>query len=394
MIERQISEKVRQYAAQYPVVTITGPRQSGKTTLCKMLFPHKPYVSLENLDDRLFAVNDPRGFLSQFSEGAVLDEAQRAPDLFSYIQTIVDERQKEGMFIITGSQQFEMLSNISQSLAGRTAIVRLLPFSLSEAYKSLKKVRIEEILYTGFYPRIFDKKLNPTEMLSFYVNTYLERDVRQLVNVKDLSKFEIFLKLCAGRTAQLVNLSSLGNECDVNHNTIKSWLSILEASYVIKLLRPYYRNINKRLVKSPKLYFLDSGLAAFLMGINDPQQLTVHPLRGALFETFAVSEVLKSRFNSGKTDNLYFYRDHRGNEIDLILDHGIRLDLVEIKLAGTVHKDFFKGFKAFPVIKDTQLQYHIIYNGEPDRKQEGVNILNWKSISRLGVNSENRVYLV
>lgn len=384
MIKRQISEKVFQYVKQYPVVTITGPRQSGKTTLCKMLFPHKPYISLENLDDRHFAINDPRGFLAQFPEGAVLDEAQRAPNLFSYIQTIVDESQKEGMFIITGSQQFEMLSNISQSLAGRTAIVRLLPFCLSEAYRSLKKVRIEDILYTGFYPRIFDKKLNPTEMLSFYVNTYLERDVRQLVNVKDLSKFVTFLKLCAGRTAQLVNLSGLGNECDVNHNTIKNWLSILEASYIVKLLSPYSRNISKRLVKAPKLFFLDTGLAAFLMGVNDPQQLTVHPLKGALFETFAVSEILKSRFNSGKPDNLYFYRDHKGNEIDLILDHGMHLDLIEMKLTRTVHNDFFKGFRAFPSIEHTQLRYHAIYNGESSRKQEGVNILNWKSISQLG----------
>ncbi|MFH1428654.1 MAG: ATP-binding protein [Candidatus Margulisiibacteriota bacterium] len=383
MIKRKISEKVLEYSSKFPVVTITGPRQSGKTTLSRMLFPDKPYVSLEELDERTKAIKDPRGFLSQFPDGAILDEAQRAPDLFSYIQTIVDSENWRGLFIITGSQQFEMLSHISQSLAGRTAIVKLLPFSLNEAYSGIAGLNIDNVLYTGFLPRIFDKQINPSDMASFYINTYLERDIRQLVNVRDLSKFEVFLKICAGRTGQLVNLSSLGNECDVNHNTIKAWLSILEASYILKLQRPYYRNINKRLVKSPKLYFLDTGLAANLVGIRSPEQVSNHPLKGALFETLIVSELLKNNFNRGLPDNIFFYRDHKGNEIDVILDNGFDLDLIEIKLGQTVHDDFFKGFKAFPEIKDHTYKKQIIFGGEKNSKYKDINIYSWRRIPSL-----------
>ena len=236
MIEREAASKALQLAKQYPVVTITGPRQSGKTTLCRMIFAEKDYVSLEDVDERQYAMNDPRGFLNRFPNGAVVDEIQRVPDLLSYIQTIVDDQQKEGFFIITGSQQFELLEGISQSLAGRTALLRLLPFTMNEAYDFKQfNISLDQVLYTGFFPRIFDKKLNPTEAMLFYVNTYLERDLRLLINIKDLPKFEVFLKLCAGRTGQVLNMSALGNDCGVNHATIKSWLSVLEASYIIKL---------------------------------------------------------------------------------------------------------------------------------------------------------------
>lgn len=280
MIPRTISPKILQYAKQYPVVTITGPRQSGKTTLCQMIFPDIPYVSLESIEERSFATSDPKGFLDRFPDGAVLDEIQRTPELLSYIQVRVDESQKTGQFIITESQNFELLNTVSQSLAGRTAIARLLPFSFEEILSHQSIESIDQLLYTGFYPRIYDKQLNPTEALSFYFNTYIERDLRLLINVKDLSRFETFLKLCATRCGQLVNLSSLGNDCGVNHNTIKSWLSILEASYIIKLLPSYFNNLGKRLIKSPKLYFIDTGLAAFLLGIQNIDHLRTHPLRG------------------------------------------------------------------------------------------------------------------
>lgn len=386
MIPRNAASKAIELSRQYPVLTITGPRQSGKTTLCRMIFGDRDYVSLEDVDERQFAGSDPRGFLHRFPHGAVIDEIQRVPDLLSYIQTIVDAKQKEGFFILTGSQQFELLESISQSLAGRTALLRLLPFTLDEAY-DLKKdpPSLDEVLYTGFFPRIFDKGLNATEAMSFYTSTYVDRDLRLLINIRDLSKFEIFLKLCAGRTGQIVNMSGLGNDCGINHATVKSWLSVLEASYIVKLMRPYYRNFNKRLVKAPKLYFLDSGLAAFLLDIQNPAQMATHPLKGALFESMIVSELLKYRFNNGQTDNLYYFRDNAGNEIDVICDHGIQLDAMEIKAGQTVAKDFFKGFKYLSKITDITRNAYIIYGGDKERTQKGTHIVSWRNLPGLDV---------
>ncbi|MCK5783518.1 MAG: ATP-binding protein [Desulfobacterales bacterium] len=384
MIHRAISTKTLQLADQYPVVTITGPRQSGKTTLCKMLFNEKAYVSLEDLDERQFAQNDPRGFLNRFPEGAVIDEIQRVPDLLSYIQTIVDENRKTGFFILTGSQQFDLLQNISQSLAGRTALVRLLPFTLAEAYgPSINDVSMDQMLYTGFYPRIFDKKLNPTDAMLFYINTYVERDLRALINIKDLSKFEIFLKLCAGRTGQILNLSSLGNDCGVNHSTIKSWISVLEASYIIKLLRPFYKNFNKRLIKSPKIYFLDTGLAAFLLDIGNANQIKTHPVKGHLFENFVVAEMLKYRFNMGQTDNLYFFRDNTGNEVDLICDYGQTIDAIEIKSGQTAAADFFKGLRFFSKLSNDVRRSIVLYGGSDSYDREGFQLTGWRDIGKI-----------
>ncbi|MDA8140292.1 MAG: ATP-binding protein [Desulfobacteraceae bacterium] len=384
MIQRDLVEKTKQLARQYPVVTITGPRQSGKTTLCRMVFPDMTYVSLEDLDQREFARQDPRGFLNRFAQGAVLDEIQRAPELLSYIQTIVDQQNKEGFFILTGSQQFELLEGISQSLAGRTALVRLLPFSLKEAYGTdLKKTGLDQVLYTGFYPRIFDKGLNPTEAMSFYVNTYVERDLRMLINIRDLSQFEIFLKLCAGRTGQIVNLSSLGNDCGANHSTIKSWLSVLEASYIIKLLRPYYKNFSKRLIKSPKLYFLDTGLACFLLDIHTPTQLATHPLRGALFETFIVAELLKKRFNAVQTDNLFYFRDNIGNEVDIIWDRSPQPVPVEIKLGQTISRDAFKGLDYFNKLSGGADASHLIFGGDESYIRQSVQVTSWRDVGEI-----------
>ncbi|MCF7849005.1 MAG: ATP-binding protein [Kiritimatiellales bacterium] len=383
MIKRHLEKKLRQWAGQYPVVTVTGPRQSGKTTLCKAVFADKPYLSLEDLDNRSFASQDPRGFLSEIPDGAVLDEIQYAPQLLSYIQTLVDEQNQPGMFILTGSRQFEMMEPVAQSLAGRTAVARLLPFSYAELYGKEKPASVNHMLYAGFYPRIHDQQLNPTEALSFYTSTYVERDVRQLLAVSDLDRFETFLQLCAGRTGQLLNMHSLGGECGVSHNTIKSWLSVLQASGIIRLLRPWHANIGKRLVKSPKLYFLDTGLACFLLGIHKPEHLTGHPLRGELFETFAVAEAIKQRVHAGLDERLWFYRDSNGNEVDLLAGNEAALSAWEIKSAMTVSSDFFKGLTVLAKNIPALGSKSIIYCGDRKTKRNDVTLIPWHAIGKI-----------
>jgi uncharacterized protein len=379
MIKRKLENKILEWAGQYPVITVTGPRQSGKTTLCRAIFPEKPYVSLEDLDQRNYARTDPRGFLNEFPDGAVLDEIQHVPELLSYIQTIVDASMQTGVFILTGSRQFEMMEPVSQSLAGRTAIARLYPFSYDELYHKAAPVTINEMLYSGFYPRIHDKHLNPTEALSFYISTYVERDVRQILAVTDLHRFEMFLQLCAGRTGQLLNMHSLGNECGITHNTIKSWLSVLQESGIIRLLQPWHANIGKRLVKTPKLYFLDTGLACFLLGLQKPEHLVGHPLRGAIFETFVVSEAIKQYANAGINDRLCFYRDSNGVEVDLFAENGAKVSAWEIKSSQTVSSDFFKGIKV--VENSIKLNSSsIIYGGEARTQRNGIKIIPWNQI--------------
>lgn len=386
MIRREIENSVKRYAREYPVVTITGPRQSGKTTLCKMVFTEMPYASLEDPEEREFALNDPRGFLGRFPDGAVLDEIQRAPDLLSYIQGIVDEKKRPGQFIITGSQNFELLQTVSQSLAGRTAIARLLPFSLAEIRKLRPStLSMDEAIFTGSYPRIFDQDLDPREALAFYFSTYVERDLRQLINVRDLSGFEKFMKLCAARCGQLVNLSSLGNDCGVSHNTVKQWLAILEASYIIKLLPPYYRNLGKRLIKTPKIYFIDTGLASYLLGIQKVEHVSAHHLRGPLFENLVLSELLKKRFNRGETDHLYFLRDRKGNEVDFLLDYGPFLDLVEVKAGQTVSSSFFPGIEYYRRIYGEVRNSMLLYGGDKDYIRENVRIIPWKGLPDLDI---------
>jgi predicted AAA+ superfamily ATPase len=383
MVRREVSSKVLEYARQYPVVTITGPRQSGKTTLCRMLFPDRPYVSLEAPEDRAFALQDPRGFLDRFEAGVVIDEVQRAPELLSYIQVVVDRRQTPGLYVLTGSQNLLLLDKVAQSLAGRTALVTLLPFSLKEAYGGSPPATLEDLLFRGFYPRIFDRKLNPTEASSFYVSTYVERDLRLILNVRDLSQFEVFLRLCAGRTGQLLNLSSLGDDAGISHNTARQWLSILETSYVVKLLRPHYKNVGKRLVKTPKLYFLDTGVAAFLLSISDKAQLQGHPLKGALFESFVVSELLKGRFNRGQSDNLFFFRDSKGLEVDVVLDYGQEIEQIEIKSAATLASDFFAPLRKLSALHGRVRKSWLVYGGAESLRREGVQVLGWRDVSRL-----------
>jgi predicted AAA+ superfamily ATPase len=388
MIKRYIEPKLQQWARQYPVITVTGPRQSGKTTLCRALFGQKPYLSFEDLDNREFARADPRGFLAELPNGAVLDEIQYVPDLVSYIQTLVDEKQQAGMFILTGSRQFEMMEKVAQSLAGRTAIARLLPFSFGELYKKPDDLLIDQMLYAGFYPRIHDQQLNPTEALSFYVSTYIERDVRRILAVTDLDRFETFLRLCAGRTGQILNMQSIGNECGVTHNTVKSWLSVLQASGIIKLLRSWHTNVSKRMVKSPKLYFLDTGLACFLLGIQKAEHLQGHPLRGALFETFAVSEAYKQHDNAGRPEQLWFCRDSNENEVDLLAGSEVALDAWEIKSSMTISSDFFKGLTALNRDLGEFKSRSIIYGGDKKMTRQGTLIIPWRDIDGIFIRKE------
>ncbi len=323
LINRTAGGTATELARAYPVIVITGPRQSGKTTLTRASFPDKPYVSLEDPDQRDFAKEDPRRFLSRYPDGAVLDEVQRVPDLFSYLQTRVDQDLRPGLFVLSGSQQFGVLSQVTQSLAGRVALVPLLPFSLEELQDAGREPNtLEEVLFTGFYPAIYDRGISPEIWYGNYVQTYIERDVRQMINVRDLSTFQRFVRMCAGRTGRLVNLTSLANDCGISHNTAKAWLSVLQASYIVHLLPPHHRNFDKRLLKTPKLYFLDPGLAAWLVGIRNAEQIEFHPMRGALFETLVVSELLKRRFHQGLTSNLFFWQDRHGREVDILIDRG------------------------------------------------------------------------
>lgn len=342
MIPRLLGKKILQWSQEYPVVTVTGPRQSGKSTLCKYLFPDKPYVNLEDFSLRYFIQEDPKGFLERYPEGAFFDEVQRFPALCSYLQVLVDTLDRPGLFILTASSQFELMETLSQSLAGRTAIGRLLPFSFPELYGSPGATipPLDDLLYTGFFPRIHDKKLNPTEALSFYVATYLERDIRQILHIKDWTKFDLFLRLLAGRSGQVLNVQSLANETGMSHHTITAWIGVLEQSGLVYRLKPYFSNLGKRLVKNPKLYLLDSGLLCYLLSIYDPKVLSLHPLRGQVFESFVVAELLKERYNQGLPDTLYYYRDQKGLEVDLVVEEGNTLTLGEIKSSATFHPDF------------------------------------------------------
>ncbi|MCY4515348.1 MAG: ATP-binding protein [Candidatus Tectomicrobia bacterium] len=343
MIEREITPRLTALFRQYPFVTVTGPRQSGKTTLCQAAFPDLEYANLEAPDLRDFAESDPRGFLAQFDAGAILDEIQRVPELLSYLQVIADERGRNGLYVLTGSEQFPLSDAVNQSLAGRTGLLRLLPFSLAERQQASVGGTVDEILYSGFYPRIIDQHLNPTQALADYFETYVERDVRRLGEIRNLSNFRRFVRLCAGRVGQLVNLSSLGADAGVSHTTAREWLTILEASYILFQLPPYVANISKRLVKSPKIYFCDVGLAAYLVGIENAGQVATHPLRGALFENAVVAEVLKHRFNRGRQANLSFFRDSKGLECDLFYPVGDGIAAFEVKSGATLSSDHFRS---------------------------------------------------
>ncbi len=377
MIPRTALPVLRSLAADYPVVTVTGPRQSGKTTLCRAAFEGKPYVNLEQPDVRAFAQDDPRGFLRAYADGAILDEIQRAPELPSYLQAIVDEQPEPGRYILTGSEQFEVLNRVSQSLAGRTGVLRLLPFSVEEMTGRFPIRPVERLILSGFYPRIHDRDLDPTRALGDYFATYVQRDLRALVNIGDLSAFEKFVRLAAGRCGQILNLSAVGAEAGVSHTTARKWLSLLEASYIAFQLPPYFWNTSKRLVKSPKLYFYDVGLAAYLLGIQNESHVRSHPLRGALFETLVVGEALKWFWHRARRAGLHFYRDSEGNEVDLLLELRDGVYPIEIKAGETVNPDFFKGLRAFARLYDPPPPNGgaLIYAGDAAQARHGTAVL-------------------
>lgn len=371
------------------MVTILGPRQSGKTTLVKMTFPDKPYYSFENPDIRLVVESDPRGFFNNLPEGAILDEIQRLPQLLSYIQGIVDNTRLKGMFILTGSHQPELHQTVSQTLAGRTSILTLLPFSTGELAEFQKEIKPFEIIYQGAFPRIHNENLKPNRFYNGYVQTYVERDVRALINLKDLRIFQQFLLLLAGRIGQVINFTSISNDIGVSSTTIKNWISVLKASFIIFELSPYFENIGKRVIKSPKLYFTDTGLASFLLGIDSPAQVERDPLRGGLYENFIILEVVKSYYNSGQRPEIYFYRDTHGNEIDLLIRKQRKLIPIEIKSAATFTKDFLKGIERFVKTAGEICEPgYVLYNGTDEFTVNGtmiINILKTDSLDKLGI---------
>lgn len=382
-IHRELSSVLEEAYRYFSVITVTGPRQSGKTTLIRNLFPHLPYYSLESLDIRSFAENDPIAFLNQNEEGMILDEVHNAPDLLSYIQGIVDEH-PDKRYILSGSSQFAMLKRVTQSLAGRTAVFELMPLSYSETKDLTADVPLDKLLFNGFYPAIYSGRNVPEFLYPTYMKTYLDRDVRDLLQIKDMMQFHIFIKLCAGRIGSLFKASELANEIGVSPNTITSWLSVLQASYIVTLLPPYFENTSKRLTKMPKLYFLDTGLACYLLGIESPEQLSRDKMRGALFENFVVTEALKQRYNQGKESNLYFYRDSNQNEIDLLLKRNTRLYGIEIKSSMTYHKDFEKALKRIDEwVKAPVDGKAVVYAGNFENTAGEIKLLNYTNMDEV-----------
>lgn len=383
MIERTITGKLLDMGSKFPIVTLTGPKQSGKSTLLKSALPDYNYVSMEDPDSRLLAINDPRGFLKTFPNKTIIDEVQRVPDLFSYLQTHVDNENREGMYYLAGSQNFLLMQTISQSLAGRTAILKLLPFSHNELkLADLAPETSNEEIFHGGYPRIYDKRIHPSDFYPNYIQTYVEKDLRLLKNIENLSKFIRFIKLCAGRIGQLLNLSSLANEMGIAVSTVQSWLSVLEASYIVYLLMPDHNNYAKRLVKSPKLYFHDTGLACSLLEIENASQLSTHYLRGGLFENLVINEFVKTALHDGQIPCLTFWRDSTGNEVDLLVSVKGKQKAYEIKSGATFSSDHFKGIKVWAKLSETKPEdCCIIYNGDRALSTSHGEVIPWNELS-------------
>ncbi|NUQ24268.1 MAG: ATP-binding protein [Saprospiraceae bacterium] len=379
MISRQLESKANELLGKYPLLALTGPRQSGKTTLAQRLRPDYKYVNLELDENSDFARNDPHGFLTAHQGGVILDEVQYVPTLFPYLKHYTDQRGKTGEYILTGSQQFLLLEKIAQSLAGRVALLQLLPFSLTELQNAgLSPDSPEEYILTGGYPRIYDKNILPTDFYPAYIRTYVERDVRQIVNVTDLRLFRQFLTACAGRAGQIVNFLELGNVLGIDSKTVKSWLGILEASYIVFLLSPYHRNFDKRIVKSPKLYFFDTGLACSLLNISTTDQLNAHFAKGALFENMVITELLKQTLHSAGTPAFYFWRDSNMREIDLLMEEGAKLKAVEIKAGKTINPSFTKNLYAFQNLAGAQqVELFLVYGGDTAQPRTDLRILPW-----------------
>ncbi len=373
MIPRKITSVLKDRLKKFPVLSLTGPRQSGKTTLLRNEFGNYKYYNLERIDHRELVMSDPIGFLKAQGSGVIFDEAQRIPELFSYIQVISDEKGFPGQYILSGSQSFLMNDHIFQSLAGRTYISHLLPFSIDEL--NLTDQEITKTIFNGFYPRLHDVNIKPTEFYPSYIQTYVERDIRSLKNIENLNTFNRFLGLCAGRIGQVLNLSSLANDTGITVNTVKSWLSLLESSFILYQLNPYYKNFNKRLIKSPKIYFYDTGLACSLLKIQDPEIIKTHYLYGALYENFIIGELLKAHYHAGKMPSIYYWRESNGIEIDCIMECDAQKTIaLEIKAGETFNKDYLKNFKNFPVNED-RIQKYLIYTGDSSTRISNVHII-------------------
>jgi len=383
MIPREAAKTLSRLAKGFPIVAINGPRQAGKTTLAKAVFGDKPYITLEHPDEREFAQNDSKRFLARFPQGAILDEIQRCPELLSWLQGWVDDRGLMGDFVLTGSVQLDPVAGITQTLAGRVGRVELLPLSASElAAANALPSSLTHMLFQGGYPALYSRAVTPQDWFNNYMATYIERDVRQLINVRELGQFQTFVKMCAARTGQLLNLSALGADCGISAVTAKQWLTVLEASYIVALLRPHHNNFGKRLVKTPKLYFLDSGLAAWLLGIRDAQTLETHASRGALFETWVISELYKHNLNAGQAPALNFWRDSTGNEIDLIDETAQGLRPIEIKSGATYAKDWAAGLRKWQALAKTEsLRPAIVYGGDLSFEREDLKVWGWKDVA-------------
>jgi hypothetical protein len=385
MIPRRAAATARRLARGFPVVFVTGPRQSGKSTLVRAAFARKPYVSLETPDDRAFATEDPRGFLARYPRGAVIDEVQQVPGLLSYIQIDVDTRRAMGRFVLTGSQNLLLTARVSQSLAGRAAWLQLLPLQLAELVTAGLVVRsLDELMYAGSYPALYDRKIKPADWYASYVATYVERDVRQLAAIQDLALFQRFLRLCAARTGQLLNQSNIATDLGVAVGTIRHWLSVLEASFVIVLLQPHHSNFGKRLVRTPKLYFCDTGLAAYLVGIRSTNELSTHSMRPALFETWALSELRKRALNKGEDPRLFFWRDNIGTEIDAIVDGADGgLQPIEVKSGSTIAADAFRNINLFRKYAGERVRHPtLVYGGDDQYVRAGTRVVPWRQIDR------------
>lgn len=380
MIPRAIAAELERLKSKFPVLALTGPRQAGKTTLLKHLFPDYHYLSLENPDVREHALKDPNGLLNTYPEKTIFDEAQRAPQLFSYIQTLADESGLMGQFILSGLQNFLLMQNITQSLAGRVALLRIFPFTFPEMHAGkLPLGNLENVIFTGFYPSIFDRQLEARDFYPNYVETYLERDVQSVIMPGNMRQFQTFMRLCAGHVGQLVNYSSLADGCGISVPTAKTWLSVLERSYILFLLQPYHRNFNKRLVKTPKIYFYDTGLACYLLNINDPAFVGTYYQKGSLLENLIIAELVKQAYHLGMRPAYHFWRDNHQNEIDLIWEENLKMNLLEIKYSQTLSGHFFAPFHKFKSFSGIEPEKQIlVYGGTQHLKREGIDIRGWR----------------